>query len=271
MWQAFHGNLGGCISFSQSVGLILTLGLLVKRLEKGGKAEQENLFHENDCIVRINDGDLRNRRFEQAQHMFRQAMRTRIIWFHVVPAAKKEQYEQLSQSEKNAYYSSRFNPDSQYIDNKSINHTGLHTLQRITRVSNQADQLDSYSQLPHSANASGKPPLGLSPSPQKVLISTSNTGYNTKRIGKRINIQLRKGMMGLGTAADSDLEDLEDEENISDIGEHGLAQRPRIQEQEEEEEERMNISRLAALPRQTVPGNGSNTHPVGGAAGDEEL
>ncbi|XP_044281007.1 partitioning defective 3 homolog isoform X3 [Varanus komodoensis] len=175
-----------------------TLGLLVKRLEKGGKAEQENLFHENDCIVRINDGDLRNRRFEQAQHMFRQAMRTRIIWFHVVPAAKKEQYEQLSQSEKNAYYSSRFNPDSQYIDNKSINHTGLHTLQRITRVSNQADQLDSYSQLPHSANASGKPPLGLSPSPQKVLISTSNTGYNTKRIGKRINIQLRKGTEGLG-------------------------------------------------------------------------
>nr|XP_031526845.1 partitioning defective 3 homolog [Vicugna pacos] len=61
-----------------------TLGLLVKRLEKGGKAEQENLFHENDCIVRINDGDLRNRRFEQAQHMFRQAMRTSIIWFHVL-------------------------------------------------------------------------------------------------------------------------------------------------------------------------------------------
>ncbi|CAJ0934213.1 unnamed protein product [Ranitomeya imitator] len=42
-----------------------TLGLLVKRLEKGGKAEREKLFHENDCIVRINNGDLRNRRFEQ--------------------------------------------------------------------------------------------------------------------------------------------------------------------------------------------------------------
>ncbi|XP_062981591.1 partitioning defective 3 homolog isoform X2 [Elgaria multicarinata webbii] len=175
-----------------------TLGLLVKRLEKGGKAEQENLFHENDCIVRINDGDLRNRRFEQAQHMFRQAMRTPIIWFHVVPAAKKEQYEQLSQSEKNAYYSSRFSPDSQYIDNKSINHTGLHTLQRIPRVSNQADQSDSFSQLPHSVNSSGKPPLGMVPSPQKALTSTSSTGYNTKRIGKRLNIQLRKGTEGLG-------------------------------------------------------------------------
>ncbi|XP_038248071.1 partitioning defective 3 homolog isoform X6 [Dermochelys coriacea] len=175
-----------------------TLGLLVKRLEKGGKAEQENLFHENDCIVRINDGDLRNRRFEQAQHMFRQAMRSPIIWFHVVPAANKEQYEQLSQSEKNMYYSSRFSPDSQYIDNKSINNAGLHTLQRISRMSNQTDQTDSYSQLPHSVNSSGKPPSGLAPSPQKVLTSTTNSGYNTKKIGKRLNIQLRKGTEGLG-------------------------------------------------------------------------
>ncbi|XP_074918330.1 partitioning defective 3 homolog isoform X6 [Chelonoidis abingdonii] len=175
-----------------------TLGLLVKRLEKGGKAEQENLFHENDCIVRINDGDLRNRRFEQAQHMFRQAMRTPIIWFHVVPAANKEQYEQLSQSEKNMYYSNRFSPDSQYIDNKSINNAGLHTLQRISRMSNQTDQTDSYSQLPHSVNSSGKPPSGLAPSPQKVLTSTTNSGYNTKKIGKRLNIQLRKGTEGLG-------------------------------------------------------------------------
>ncbi|XP_039380272.1 partitioning defective 3 homolog isoform X12 [Mauremys reevesii] len=175
-----------------------TLGLLVKRLEKGGKAEQENLFHENDCIVRINDGDLRNRRFEQAQHMFRQAMRTPIIWFHVVPAANKEQYEQLSQSEKNTYYSNRFSPDSQYIDNKSINNAGLHTLQRISRMSNQTDQTDSYSQLPHSVNSSAKPPSGLAPSPQKVLTSTTNSGYNTKKIGKRLNIQLRKGTEGLG-------------------------------------------------------------------------
>ncbi|KAM9232914.1 partitioning defective 3 homolog isoform 8-T8 [Leptosomus discolor] len=175
-----------------------TLGLLVKRLEKGGKAEQENLFRENDCIVRINDGDLRNRRFEQAQHMFRQAMRTPFIWFHVVPAANKEQYEQLSQSEKNTYYSSRFSPDSQYADSKSFSNSGLHTLQRMSRAGNQSDQTDSYSQLPHSVNSSGKPPSGLVPSPQKVLASTTNSGYNTKKIGKRLSIQLRKGTEGLG-------------------------------------------------------------------------
>ncbi|XP_040402945.1 partitioning defective 3 homolog isoform X23 [Cygnus olor] len=175
-----------------------TLGLLVKRLEKGGKAEQENLFRENDCIVRINDGDLRNRRFEQAQHMFRQAMRTPFIWFHVVPAASKEQYEQLSQSEKNTYYSNRFSPDSQYTDGKTIHNSGLHTLQRMSRAGNQSDQTESYSQLPHSVNSSGKPPSGLVSSPQKVLTSTANSGYNTKKIGKRLSIQLRKGTEGLG-------------------------------------------------------------------------
>ncbi|XP_045730153.1 partitioning defective 3 homolog isoform X7 [Mirounga angustirostris] len=176
-----------------------TLGLLVKRLEKGGKAEQENLFHENDCIVRINDGDLRNRRFEQAQHMFRQAMRTPIIWFHVVPAANKEQYEQLSQSEKNNYYSSRFSPDSQYMDNRSVNSTGLPALQRAPRLNHPPEQIDSHPRLlPQSTHPSGKPPAVPAPAPQNVFSTNVSSGYNTKKIGKRLNIQLKKGTEGLG-------------------------------------------------------------------------
>ncbi|MGH0150710.1 UNVERIFIED_CONTAM: hypothetical protein FKN15_018363 [Acipenser sinensis] len=128
-----------------------TLGLLVKRLEKGGKAEQENLFHENDCVVRINNGDLRNIRFEQAQHMFRQAMRSPVIWFHVVPSVKKEQYEQLSQSERNpTSYPGRFSPDSQDSLGGSLN-VGLdRTPQRMPRPGNQMEQTESYSQLPHN-------------------------------------------------------------------------------------------------------------------------
>ncbi|XP_034885441.1 partitioning defective 3 homolog isoform X14 [Mirounga leonina] len=176
-----------------------TLGLLVKRLEKGGKAEQENLFHENDCIVRINDGDLRNRRFEQAQHMFRQAMRTPIIWFHVVPAANKEQYEQLSQSEKNNYYSSRFSPDSQYMDNRSVNSAGLPALQRAPRLNHPPEQIDSHPRLlPQSTHPSGKPPAVPAPAPQNVFSTNVSSGYNTKKIGKRLNIQLKKGTEGLG-------------------------------------------------------------------------
>ncbi|XP_045867649.1 partitioning defective 3 homolog isoform X20 [Meles meles] len=176
-----------------------TLGLLVKRLEKGGKAEQEKLFHENDCIVRINDGDLRNRRFEQAQHMFRQAMCTPIIWFHVVPAANKEQYEQLSQSEKNNYYSSRFSPDSQYIDNRSMNSAGLSGLQRAPRLNPPPEPIDSHPRLlPQSTHPSGKPPSAPAPAPQNVFSTNVSSGYHTKKIGKRLNIQLKKGTEGLG-------------------------------------------------------------------------
>ncbi|XP_068843468.1 partitioning defective 3 homolog isoform X6 [Capricornis sumatraensis] len=174
-----------------------TLGLLVKRLEKGGKAEQENLFHENDCIVRINDGDLRNRRFEQAQHMFRQAMRTSIIWFHVVPAANKEQYEQLSQSERNNYYSSRFSPDSQHVDHRGVTSTGPQALPRASRLNPPPEHMDPHPRLlPHSAQPSGKPPAAPALAAHHVFSPSS--GYNTKKIGKKLNIQLKKGTEGLG-------------------------------------------------------------------------
>ncbi|XP_024856696.1 partitioning defective 3 homolog isoform X17 [Bos taurus] len=174
-----------------------TLGLLVKRLEKGGKAEQENLFHENDCIVRINDGDLRNRRFEQAQHMFRQAMRTSIIWFHVVPAANKEQYEQLSQSERNNYYSSRFSPDSQHVDHRGVTSAGPQALPRASRLNPPPEHADPHPRLlPQSAQPSGKPPAAPALAGHHVFSPSS--GYNTKKIGKKLNIQLKKGTEGLG-------------------------------------------------------------------------
>ncbi|XP_077124644.1 partitioning defective 3 homolog isoform X24 [Ranitomeya variabilis] len=173
-----------------------TLGLLVKRLEKGGKAEREKLFHENDCIVRINNGDLRNRRFEQAQQMFRQAMRSPMIWFHVVPAANKEPYEQLSQSETNSYYSNQHIPD-QYMENRNFHSPGPeHTLQRVPRQVNQTEPMDSYSHLPHNINSAGKPPTGLTPSPQRGVSSPPPTGYTKK--GKKLYIQLKKGAEGLG-------------------------------------------------------------------------
>ncbi|KAM5156824.1 partitioning defective 3 homolog isoform 8-T8 [Mantella aurantiaca] len=175
-----------------------TLGLLVKRLEKGGKAERENLFHENDCIVRINNGDLRNRRFEQAQHMFRQAMRSPMIWFHVVPAVNKEPYEQLSQSENNSYYSNQHASDHQFMDNRNFHSPGPEqTLQRVPRQGNQTEPMDSYSHLPHSMNSAGKPPTGLTPSPQRGANYPPASGYSTKK-GKKLYIQLKKGAEGLG-------------------------------------------------------------------------
>uniref|UniRef100_A0A674BV14 Par-3 family cell polarity regulator alpha, b n=1 Tax=Salmo trutta TaxID=8032 RepID=A0A674BV14_SALTR len=174
-----------------------TLGLLVKRLERGGKAEQHSLFQKNDCIVRINNGDLRNIRFEQAQNMFRQAMRSPVIMFHVVPNLMKAQYEQLSHSERNpnvAYSSGSFSPDSLRMSR------GPHTHQH-------PEQGDAYTSLPHlhglaHGGSMDKPPLGhtppgRTPSPHRVLNSTPTAGF-TKKVGRRLNIQLKKGPEGLG-------------------------------------------------------------------------
>ncbi|XP_026168953.1 par-3 family cell polarity regulator alpha, b isoform X3 [Mastacembelus armatus] len=180
-----------------------TLGLLVKRLEKGGKAEQEGLFQENDCIVRINNGDLRNIRFEQAQNMFRQAMRSPVIMFHVVPSTMKVHYEQLSQAERNpAYTSGRFSPDS--LTGSTV--SGMdQTPQRVSRHGAQthlhsqthADATDGYTPLTHPAVTAAKPPTGHTHSPQRGLSSASTGGY-TKKVGRRLNIQLKKGPEGLG-------------------------------------------------------------------------
>uniref|UniRef100_A0AAZ3PPP9 PDZ domain-containing protein n=1 Tax=Oncorhynchus tshawytscha TaxID=74940 RepID=A0AAZ3PPP9_ONCTS len=165
-----------------------TLGLLVKRLERGGKAEQHSLFQENDCIVRINNGDLRNIRFEQAQNMFRQAMRSPVIMFHVVPNLMKAQYEQLSHSERNpdvAYSSGSFSPDS-LASERSSTTSGLdHTPQVSLRFVYCLSSVQSHA------------PPGRTPSPHRVLNSTPTAGF-TKKVGRRLNIQLKKGPEGLG-------------------------------------------------------------------------
>ncbi|XP_064188423.1 partitioning defective 3 homolog isoform X2 [Anguilla rostrata] len=185
-----------------------TLGLLVKRLEKGGKAEQEGLFQENDCIVRINNGDLRNIRFEQAQNMFRQAMRSPLILFHVVPASKQAEYEHLTQAELNlAYAAGRLSPDSQASDRGSLTGGLDHTPQRMSRSGPlppplprpnprpPGDQGLFYS--PPSASTPVETPPGHAPSPQRGRSTTPVTGY-TKKVGRRLNIQLKKGQEGLG-------------------------------------------------------------------------
>uniref|UniRef100_A0A8C2YXD1 Par-3 family cell polarity regulator n=1 Tax=Cyclopterus lumpus TaxID=8103 RepID=A0A8C2YXD1_CYCLU len=134
-------------------------GLLVKRLEHGGKAEQERLFQENDCIVKINQGDIRHLRFEQAQNIFKQAMRGTVILFHVVPAAMKRQYEllmaqtELSPAQPNRV---RFSQVSlQLGDSASLVGGLLHKEQRTQIQHPPITQLYS----PGSCSPAGKPLL----------------------------------------------------------------------------------------------------------------
>uniref|UniRef100_A0A8D2ZM11 Par-3 family cell polarity regulator n=1 Tax=Scophthalmus maximus TaxID=52904 RepID=A0A8D2ZM11_SCOMX len=150
---------------------VRTQGLLVKRLEQGGKAEQERLFQENDCIVKINQGDIRNLRFEQAQNIFRQAMRSPAILFHVVPAALKRQYELLSAQ-------SELSPSNRVYFSQATQKPG----DRASLVGRPASRTSS------------------APSPslqRRISTNISNSSY-LKNKGRIFNIQLKKGPEGLG-------------------------------------------------------------------------
>ncbi|XP_053349791.1 partitioning defective 3 homolog isoform X2 [Clarias gariepinus] len=199
-----------------------TLGLLVKRLERGGKAEREALFQENDCIVRINDEDLRNIRFEQAQELFRQAMRSQFILFHVVPAARKLQYEQFSQTElsvqpgpgpgpgpgipppggpglrqlpphpKSAPSPSRLTPESKPGERGSVVVGGIdYSPKRMSKSG-------PHSNINHqNVSSQVEPYPGSTSIISPANKSTTPTGF-TKKIGRKFNVQLRKGPEGLG-------------------------------------------------------------------------
>uniref|UniRef100_A0A672J900 Partitioning defective 3 homolog n=1 Tax=Salarias fasciatus TaxID=181472 RepID=A0A672J900_SALFA len=150
---------------------VRTQGLLVKRLERGGKAEQERLFQENDCIVLINQGDIRNLRFEQAQNIFKQAMRGAVILFHVVPAALRRQYELLSSRGELSPPQSgrvRFSQDSQPAGDRSS--------------------------LAGGPGARPGPQHGLN---HQISANAPPSSYLKSR-GRRFNIQLKKGPEGLG-------------------------------------------------------------------------
>ncbi|KAJ3611336.1 hypothetical protein NHX12_021352, partial [Muraenolepis orangiensis] len=201
---------------------IRTNGLLVKRLERGGKAQQEGLFQEGDCIVRINKGDIRHLRFEQAQNMFRQAMRTPRILFHVVPASLRPQYELLSAQDMLASPPCnrvRFSQDPRRPTpppgdrpTGTVSPPGGGALERAQHRTSRAGEHPNvpnhntpepcrrYSGVPPDPPARSPPvPPDTSPSLQRrVSSSPSSASSYSSRSGRRLHVQLKKGPEGLG-------------------------------------------------------------------------
>ncbi|XP_062297734.1 partitioning defective 3 homolog isoform X2 [Scomber scombrus] len=188
---------------------VRTQGLLVKRLEHGGKAEQERLFQENDCIVKINQGDIRNLRFEQAQNIFRQAMRSPLILFHVVPAAMKRQYELLSvQSELSPPqpHRVRFSQDSEQsgdrsslvggLASRSGPLPGLNHNHQPPLAGSTPELSRRYATLPH--NLVSRTSSAPSPSLQRRVSANNSTSSYRKKKGRKFSMQLKKGPEGLG-------------------------------------------------------------------------
>ena len=77
--------------FSSLSGRIL--GLFIRGIEENSRCKQEGLFQENECIVKINNVELLDKTFAQAQDVFRQAMKSPSVILHVLLPQNREQYE----------------------------------------------------------------------------------------------------------------------------------------------------------------------------------
>ncbi|KAJ4933003.1 hypothetical protein JOQ06_029841, partial [Pogonophryne albipinna] len=70
-----------------------SLGLFIRGVEEESRSRKEGLFQEDECIVMINNKDLMDKTFSQAQEVFRQAMRSQVVRLEVVPSSNRERYE----------------------------------------------------------------------------------------------------------------------------------------------------------------------------------
>ncbi|KAG7526098.1 partitioning defective 3-like isoform X7 [Solea senegalensis] len=176
---------------------------MVDRWLERQEQEEEARDDENSRIEPVGRADHTSVRSLEAQNMFRQAMRSPLIMFHVVPSSMKAHYEQLSHTERNpAYASGRFSPDS--VSGSTVSSID-HTPQRMSRHGSHShphshahpEQNNGYPPLTHPPVSAAKPPTGHVHSPQRAMTSTPTAGY-TKKVGRRLNIQLKKGPEGLG-------------------------------------------------------------------------
>ncbi|XP_006862018.1 PREDICTED: partitioning defective 3 homolog B isoform X2 [Chrysochloris asiatica] len=174
--------------FSSLSGRIL--GLFIRGIEENSRSKREGLFHENECIVKINNLDLLDKAFTQAQDVFRQAMKSPSMLLHVLPPPNREEYEKSVIGPLNIFSNSdgilrtKVPPP---VHGKS----GLDTVNLKGASSPEADASNALQQSksPRIPRQGRHPP---SPSLSPLM------GLGSKKNAKKIKIDLKKGPEGLG-------------------------------------------------------------------------
>lgn len=200
------------------------LGLHIKGIEENSRAKRENLFKEDECIVQINDTPLQDKTFAQSQEVFRQAMSTPSVRLEVLPVANKPRYEksligQLFTADGKETPMTAKSPmvvrakmDSQPEPKedtkpkrpdtraKTPEPTAVHTPPPAELQPGHGSS-ERVSPAPAARAASSSPtPRTRSQSP----LATKSTGLpglaslTSRKGGKRIKIDLKKGTEGLG-------------------------------------------------------------------------
>ncbi|XP_069874868.1 partitioning defective 3 homolog B isoform X2 [Dipodomys merriami] len=174
--------------FSSLSGRIL--GLFIRGIEENSRCKREGLFHENECIVKINSVDLVDKTFAQAQDIFRQAMNSSSVLLHVLPPQNREQYEKSVIGPLNIFGNSNgalrtkvAPPVHGKPGLKTVNLTGINSPEADTSASLQQSKSPRVPRL-------GRKPSSPSLSPLM--------GFGSKKNAKKIKIDLKKGSEGLG-------------------------------------------------------------------------
>ncbi|KAG8520955.1 Partitioning defective 3 B, partial [Galemys pyrenaicus] len=174
--------------FSSLSGRIL--GLFIRGIEENSRSKQEGLFHENECIVKINNVDLTDKTFAQAQDVFRQAMKSPSVLLCVLPPQNRDQYEKSVIAPLNIFGSSDVALKAKVppsVQGKPGPKTG--SLTGASSPEEDAPTSLQQSKSPRVPRVPRKPP---SPSLSPLM------GFGSKKSAKKIKIDLKKGPEGLG-------------------------------------------------------------------------
>ncbi|XP_070314614.1 partitioning defective 3 homolog B isoform X2 [Odocoileus virginianus] len=173
--------------FSSLSGRIL--GLFIRGIEENSRSKREGLFHENECIVKINNVDLVDKTFAQAQDLFRQAMKSPSVLLRVLPPQNREQYEKSVIGPLNI-----FGNNDRMLRTKEppsvLGKSGIKTI-NLTGTSSPEEDASSLQQ----SKSPRVPRLGRKPSSPSL---SPLMGFGSKKNAKKIKIDLKKGPEGLG-------------------------------------------------------------------------
>uniref|UniRef100_A0A8C5ZLG7 Partitioning defective 3 homolog B n=1 Tax=Marmota marmota marmota TaxID=9994 RepID=A0A8C5ZLG7_MARMA len=174
--------------FSSLSGRIL--GLFIRGIEENSRCKREGLFHENECIVKINNVDLVDKTFAQAQDVFRQAMKSPDVLLHVLPPQNREQYEKSVIGPLNIFSSNdgvlrtkALPPVHGKSGVKTVNLTGTNSPEADASPSLQQNKSPRVPRLGRKSSSPSLSPL---------------MGFGSKKNAKKIKIDLKKGPEGLG-------------------------------------------------------------------------
>lgn len=162
------------------------MGLVIQRIEPSARIAMDGRIHENDRIIQINKTSLIGADFITAQEILREAIRysnktlNGRLEFKIVRSAHKEEINERPIEAESNYA---------YHDDRELQHEI--NRQQLADPENKENTID-FQDTSHSQSKENGSFHNNNPS------SVNMSALNTKKLGKKISVQLTKGPQGLG-------------------------------------------------------------------------